>query len=90
MQSIFFDDFVQKKENLHAETNYGLITSEDNIKINISSEIKKKIRDELINKKYNTKCQITWKINESNNNFEENYSKVSQSGFSFNFNKKKE
>ena len=90
-----YDDYlsnineIQKKENLHAETNYGLITSEDNIKINISSEIKKKIRDELINKKYNTKCQITWKINESNNNFEENYSKVSQSGFSFNFNKKK-
>ena len=34
----------------------------DSIK-NISPENKRKIKDELINKKYKDKCQITWRIN---------------------------
>ena len=74
------NDLSSNNTNLKSYINKDLIASLNetsrisgisDIKINnkkkITTELKRKIKDDLINKKYNKKCQITWRINKKNN-----------------------
>ena len=68
------------KNNYHSNSYIDLFSLDDSSRLsevklkininNISSDIKKKIKEDLINKKYNKKFQITWRINKKlyNNN----------------------
>jgi hypothetical protein len=53
---------------------------------NISPEIKRKIKDDLINKKYNKKCQITWRIDKKNfkTNINDNFQNIINDGLNDN------
>ena len=54
-------NYGNSKDNVSMEASSTL--SEVNFDLeNISSEIKRKIKKELVEKKYNKKCQITWRI----------------------------
>ena len=66
------NDLNTKKNIVHSNINFEMLSEEDSSKLseirnnsdnNINYEIKKKIKKDLINKKYNKKCQITWRIN---------------------------
>ena len=57
-------NFPENNENESKESSRLSKDQVDNN--NISYEIKKKIKDDLVNKKYNKKCQITWRINKKN------------------------
>ena len=58
--------------NFHSSMHNEFVSMEDsprlseievNTKINISSEIKNKIKEDLVNKKYHKRSQITWRLN---------------------------
>ena len=106
------NDLSSKNYNLKSFINKDLISSisevsrissiseikHNNNKKNMLSQLKKKIKDDLINKKYNKKCQITWRINkknkynkmivskneENNNDMEGKATRISYRGSSYN------
>ena len=66
---IMVNDLKKVKGTSYINNNIDLMQEDnsfseiqDDKQNNISPEIKRKIKDDLINKKYNKKCQITWKI----------------------------
>ena len=65
------EDYLNKIKELSMNHNKNneMISNEESSRLSeikekndISFEIKRKIKDELVNKKYNKKCQITWRI----------------------------
>ena len=82
-------DLKKRDFNSHFDTNYEFMAGEENTKHKISLENRKKIKEDLINNKYNTNSKIIWRFNENNSNYEDDYSRISQSEINFSFNRKK-
>ena len=68
-------DLCSKNKN-HQNENKEIESSDESSRLSkiqldinkISPEVKKKIKDDLINKKYINKCQITWRLNKTYKN----------------------
>ena len=80
-------------ELIPGENNSELSEIKENTNNNITPEIKKIIKKNLINKKYNKKCPITWRINikktiknEDNNKDNNKLSRISHRGSNYDVN----
>ena len=78
--SISNQNVNKENESLDESSKFSEI---DLVNSNISPEVKKKIKEDLINKKYNKKRQITWRINIKNDKRNNIYIKNDEDNIDF-------